>query len=86
MNTEAVERSLIWADEAVLQMIRIWVGEKIQQQLDICSKRPIYEKMGKQWLHPFIFSSKKVKDSNSLPVGKRNTSKLFCSVTGLAQS
>ena len=38
MSTEAVERSLIWADEAVVLLIRILADEKILQQLDICSK------------------------------------------------
>ena len=38
MSTEAVERSFIWADEAVVLLIRILADEKIFQQLDICSK------------------------------------------------
>jgi len=70
MSTEAVERTSIWADEAVL-LLRILVDEKILQQLDICSKKRIYEKMAKLWIHPFIFSIKKVGDIDSLLGRKR---------------
>ena len=38
MSTEAVERTSIWDDEAVL-LLRVLVDEKIIQQLDICSKK-----------------------------------------------
>ena len=68
MSTEAVERSSILGDEAVLRLIRVLTDEKVQQQLDVCSQRAIYEKMAKLWLHPFIFSGKKVEDSNILSV------------------
>ena len=74
MNMEAVGRSPLWADEAVLRLMRNWADEKIQQQLDICSKRPINDKMVKLWLYPLIFSSKKVEDSNSLCVRKQISS------------
>ena len=66
MGTDTFEGSSIWADEAVLRLIRIWVDKNIQQQLDICSQRPIYKKMAKLWLHPFILVSMKVEDSYSL--------------------
>ena len=66
MSTEAVERSSIWADEAVLLLIKIWADEKIQWQLDIYSKSSICDKMAKLWLHQFTFPSKKIEDSNSL--------------------
>ena len=39
MSMEAAERSSIWADEAVILLIRIWTDEKIQRQLDIWSKK-----------------------------------------------
>ena len=48
--------------------MRIQADEKIQQQLDVCLQRAIYEKIAKPWLHPFIFSGKKVEDSNSMSV------------------
>jgi len=39
MSTEAVERSSIWTDAAVLPLIRILADEKILQQFDLCSKK-----------------------------------------------
>ena len=81
MSTEAVERTSIWADEAVL-LLRILVDEKILQQLDICSKKRIYEKMAKLWIHPFIFSSKKVGDIDSLLGRKRKIFEFSRSVKG----
>ena len=80
MSTETIEGSSIWTDDEVLLLIGIWVDEQILQQLDICSKRPIYDKMAELWLHPYIFVGKTVEDNNILPVRKRKTSKLFCIV------
>ena len=40
--------------------------------------------MAKLWLHPFIFSRKKVKDSKILSVRTRKTSELFfCNVNAV---
>ena len=39
MSTEALDRSSIWADEAVLLLIRIKADEKIIQQLAIGSEK-----------------------------------------------
>ena len=39
MSTEAVERTPILANEAVLLLMRILAEEKILQQLDICSNK-----------------------------------------------
>ena len=80
VSTEAIERSSIWVDESALRLIKPQAYEKTQQQLDACRHRAVYEKMAKLWLLPFIFSSKKVEDSNILSVRKRKMSKLFCSV------
>ena len=71
MNKEAAEKCSVWTDEAVLLLTRLWADEKVLQQLDICSKRPIYKKMTNPWIHPFIFSSKKVGDTDSLFERKR---------------
>ncbi len=51
MNREKVDRGSTWEDEEVFLLIGIWADEKIQQQLDSCSrKKPIFEKMAKKLL------------------------------------
>ena len=42
------DRGSTWEDEEVVELINIWADERIQQQLDGCTrKRPIFEKMAK---------------------------------------
>ena len=71
-SAEAVERSSVSTHVAVRRLMRIQADEKIQQQLGVCSQRAIYGKMmDKLRLHPFVFSGKKMKDSNIWSVRKR---------------
>ena len=49
MNRERTDRGSTWEDEEVFLLIDIWADEKIQHQLDSCSrKKPIFEKMAKR--------------------------------------
>ncbi len=49
MSTENMSRGSTWASDEVSLLISIWADEKIQQQLDSCSrKRPIFEKIAKR--------------------------------------
>ncbi len=42
------DRGSTWDDEVVIELINIWADERIQQQLDGCTrKRPSFEKMAK---------------------------------------
>ena len=89
---EAIDRGSTWADEEILLLISIWANEKIQQQLDSCSrKRPIYEKMAKRlkeegdYIRSFSHINEKIKQL-LLPCYKPNRGMVFCSVnaTGFA--
>ena len=66
MNKEAVERSSMWTDKAVLFLIGIWADEEILQQWIFAQKRPICEKTAELWIHPFIFPNRKVGDIDCL--------------------
>ena len=66
MSTEALDRSSIWADEAVLLLIRIKADEQIIQQLDIGSEKADLREDGLTMDHPVIFSSKKIGNIDSL--------------------
>ena len=82
MSTEAIKRSSIWVFEAVPLLIGIYADKKILQQLDICSKKRIYENMANQWMHLFIFSCKRVGGMDSWFGRKQKVFTLFRNVTG----
>ncbi len=46
---------LFWEDGEVFLLISIWADEKIQQQLDTCTrKKAVYEKIAKRLKEDFI--------------------------------
>ena len=49
MENYKVVRASLWDDEEVLSLLHIWGDERIQQDLDGCTrKRPVFEKMAKR--------------------------------------
>ena len=44
-----IDKGTTWEETEVLALIEIWADEKVQQQLDSCTrKKPIFEKMAQR--------------------------------------
>ena len=87
------DRGSTWEDEEVVELINIWADERIQQQLDGCTrKRPIFEKMAKtlaeagftrtfsqvrEKIKQLKQNYKKIKDNNNKSGNNRKTCKYF---------
>ena len=101
MSALAADRGATWSYDEVKALIRIWADEKVQHQLDNCTKKvPVFRNIAKRFEEAGFTRSfihfrekfkklkqqyKKVKDNNNLLGRERKTFKLYDEIDEIGQ-